>query len=284
MDSAFRNFIKKHDYLICVDSDGCVMDTMTCKHMHCFGPGVVDEWGLQNWEEDVLHLWNNTCLFRLTRGINRFKALDAVLTEINEKYTPIVGLQALKDWIATAPALSNDMLAARLAETEDEDSRICLRKALLWSREVNEAIDHLPLELKQPIYGAREALRAAARFADIAVVTSANRDAVQEEWNAYGLMQYASVLLAQDSGNKSYCISKLLEFGYEKDHVLMIGDAIGDARAAEKNGVWFYPVLVNWEEESWEMLHTTYLEIFRRGEFNNCQEEKTQVFIENLGG
>ena len=44
MDSAFQNYKKEHDYLICVDSDGCVMDTMTCKHMHCFGPGVVDEW------------------------------------------------------------------------------------------------------------------------------------------------------------------------------------------------------------------------------------------------
>ena len=51
-----------------------------------------------------------------------------------------------------------------------------------------------------------------------------------------------------------FIIAKLMEYGYEKEHVLMIGDAVGDARAAEKNGVWFYPVLVNWEEESWEDL------------------------------
>lgn len=284
MDSAFQNFKKRHDYLICVDSDGCVMDTMTCKHMHCFGPGVVDEWGLQRWEEAVLHLWNNACLFQMTRGINRFKALDAVLTQIHEKYTPIVGLQALKDWIAEAPALSNDMLSERVEQTEDEDGRICLQKALLWSRASNEAIEHLPLELRQPVEGAAEALAEAAKFADIAVVTSANRDAVIEEWTAYGLMQHAAVLLAQDSGSKSYCIGKLLEFGYEQDRVLMIGDAVGDERAAEKCGVWFYPILVNWEEESWDMLRDTYLEIFRQGEYGRCQEEKRQVFIENLGG
>lgn len=284
MDSAFKNYTKKHDYLICVDSDGCVMDTMTCKHMHCFGPGLIDEWGLQDWAEDILHLWNNVCLFRLTRGINRFKALEVVLSEIHEKYTPIVGLNALKDWVATAPALSNDMLAARLAGTEDEDGRICLQKTLLWSRAVNDAIDQLPLELRQPIDGAKDAMKAAAAFADIAVVTSANRGAVQEEWSAYGLMEYTNVVLAQDSGSKSYCISKLLEYGYAPDHVLMIGDAVGDARAAEKCGVWFYPVLVNWEEESWEMLQLTYLDVFRRGEYGSCQEEKQQVFLENLGG
>lgn len=284
MDSALKDFVKKHDYLICVDSDGCVMDTMTCKHMHCFGPCLVDEWGLESWEEDVLHLWNNACLFRLTRGINRFKALSVVLEQIHKKYTPIVGLSALQEWVANTKALSNESLAACLEQTEDEDSRICLQKALLWSREANEAIDHLPIELKQPVYGAREALKAAARFADIAVVTSANRDAVQEEWNSYGLMKYARVLLAQDSGSKSHCIAKLMEYGYEKEHVLMIGDAVGDARAAEKNGVWFYPVLVNWEEESWDMLRQTYLEAFYRGEYGAYQEEKKQVFLENLGG
>ena len=37
---------KKHDILICVDSDGCAMDTMNIKHMKCFGPCLVEEWGL----------------------------------------------------------------------------------------------------------------------------------------------------------------------------------------------------------------------------------------------
>ena len=36
--SVFDFFEKKRDYLICVDSDGCAMDTMNCKHIHCFGP------------------------------------------------------------------------------------------------------------------------------------------------------------------------------------------------------------------------------------------------------
>ena len=39
--SVFESFVRKHDFLVCVDSDGCVMDTMNCKHFHCFGPCLV---------------------------------------------------------------------------------------------------------------------------------------------------------------------------------------------------------------------------------------------------
>jgi len=45
--SVFDTFEKKHDYLVCVDSDGCAMDTMNCKHIHCFGPCMVTEWALE---------------------------------------------------------------------------------------------------------------------------------------------------------------------------------------------------------------------------------------------
>ena len=40
-------FKKDKDYLICVDSDGCAMDTMDIKHFNCFGPCMVAEWGLE---------------------------------------------------------------------------------------------------------------------------------------------------------------------------------------------------------------------------------------------
>ena len=52
--SIFDSFERKHDYLVCVDSDGCVMDTMNCKHFHCFGPCMVTEWGLEEWKDAIL--------------------------------------------------------------------------------------------------------------------------------------------------------------------------------------------------------------------------------------
>ncbi len=282
--SVFDSFEKRHDYLICVDSDGCVMDTMNCKHMHCFGPCMVTEWALEQWEEPILRRWNNINLFQMTRGINRFKALAMILSEIDRQYTPIVGVEALQHWADTAHALSDDSLVEQINKTQDEDARLILQKTLQWSMAVNESITRLPEELKLPFAGAAEGLAAAARIADVAVVSSANRDAVEEEWEKYGLAPYADILLAQDCGSKTHCIAEMLKFGYEKDHVLMVGDAPGDYEAAEESGVWFYPILVNWEEESWMEFVEKALTMFSNNDYSTCQAEKKQVFVENLGG
>jgi len=267
-----------------VDSDGCAMDTMNCKHFHCFGPCMVEEWALEPWQDEILRRWNDINLFQMTRGINRFKGLAMALGEISKKYTPILGVEALQNWADTAPALSNDGLAQAIAQAQDEDTRLVLSKALNWSIQVNEAITRLPEDLKIPFPGAGAGLAAAAQVADVAVVSSANRDAVEEEWEKYGLLANANILLAQDCGSKSHCIAQMLKFGYEKDHVLMVGDAPGDCDAAEKNGVWFYPILVNWEEESWKEFVETTLPTFLAGEYGRCQQDKKQVFVENLGG
>ena len=79
-------YTKQKDFLICVDSDGCAMDTMDIKHFRCFGPCMVTEWGLEEWQAAILDRWNEVNLYTMTRGINRFKGLALALTEINEKY------------------------------------------------------------------------------------------------------------------------------------------------------------------------------------------------------
>lgn len=282
--SVFDQFEKKHDFLVCVDSDGCAMDTMNCKHFHCFGPCMVEEWALQAWEEDILRRWNEINLFQMTRGINRFKGLAMALSEINEKNTPIVGVDALIEWADNAPALSNDGVTKAVQEAVTEDAKLCLTKALRWSLAVNESITRLPEELKVPYPGAKEGLAAAKEFADVAIVSSANRDAVEEEWEKHGLLAHTDILLAQDCGSKAHCIQTMLGFGYDPAKVLMVGDAPGDCDAAEKNGVWYYPILVNWEEESWRELKERALGLLKNGTYGTIQAEKKQVFVENLGG
>ena len=284
MASIFDSFVRQHDYLVCVDSDGCAMDTMNCKHIHCFGPCMVAEWGLQQWEDAILRRWNVINLFQMTRCINRFKGLAMALSEINDRYTAIPGVAALVDWAANAPALSNDAVAAAAEAAEDEASRLCLQKALSWSKAVNAAINTLPEELKIPYAGAREGLAAAAVFADVAVVSSANRDAVEEEWSKHGLLEHTDILLAQDCGSKAHCISEMLKFGYDPAKVLMVGDAPGDCDAAESNGVWYYPILVRSEEESWRELRECGFAKLQEGSFAPYAAEKKQQFLTNLGG
>ena len=282
--SVFDSFERKHEYLICVDSDGCVMDTMNCKHFHCFGPCMVAEWGLEEWKDAILERWNEINLFSMTRGINRFKGLAMALKEIDGQYTPIIGVDALVRWVDAAPALSNEAIAKAAADAADEDARLVLEKALAWSRAVNAAIVELDESLKVPYAGAKEGLAAAHAFADVAMVSSANRDAVEEEWGKFGLLEHTDIVLAQDVGSKAACIAAMLEFGYDPDKVMMVGDAPGDCDAAEKNGVHYYPILVNHERESWAEAVAVAFGKLQDGQYTPYGAQKKQEFLANLGG
>ena len=282
--SIFDTFERKHDYLVCVDSDGCVMDTMNCKHFHCFGPCMVTEWGLEEWKEEILDRWNVINLFSMTRGINRFKGLAMALGEIDKQYKPITGIAALQHWVEVAPALSNDGVIKAAAEAEDPDAKLVLEKALSWSKAVNAAIVQLDEALKVPYNGAKEGLAAAHAFADVAMVSSANRDAVEEEWGKFGLLEHTDIVLAQDVGSKAACIAGMLKFGYDPSKVVMIGDAPGDCDAAEKNGVHYYPILVNHEKESWDEAIAVAFGKLQSGDYAAYGTEKKTQFLQNLGG
>ena len=282
--SIFDSFERKHDYLVCVDSDGCVMDTMNCKHFHCFGPCMVTEWGLEQWKDEILERWNVINLFSMTRGINRFKGLAIALSEINRKYVPITGITALEHWTNTSPALSNNAIAKAADDATDPDTKLVLQKALSWSEAVNAAIVNLPEELKVPYSGAKEGLSAAHTFADVAVVSSANRDAVEEEWSKFGLLEHTDIVLAQDVGSKAACIAEMLRFGYDVKKVIMIGDAPGDCEAAEKNGVWYYPILVNHEKSSWDEAVFTAFTKLQSDTYAEYEVQKKKEFLSNLGG
>ena len=282
--SIFDSFQKKHDYLVCVDSDGCVMDTMNCKHFHCFGPCMVKEWGLEQWQEEILARWNVINLFSMTRGINRFKGLAMALSEIHETYKPIEGITALQHWANTAPALSNDGVAKAAEAAADPSAKLVFSKALAWSKAVNAAIVELDEALKVPYEGAKEGLAAAHAFADVAMVSSANRDAVEEEWGKFGLLEHTDIVLAQDVGSKAACIAEMLKFGYDATKVVMVGDAPGDCDAAEKNGVHYYPILVNHEKESWEEAIALAFPKLRSGGYAPYGAEKKLAFLRNLGG
>lgn len=274
-----KNYEKKKEFLICVDSDGCAMDTMDIKHIRCFGPCMVEEWGLEQWKEPILERWNEINLYTMTRGINRFKGLAKMLGEVHETYMEIEDLPALEKWVEESSELSNQALADAIREKES----IALKKALSWSVKVNEKINDLPFDVKKPFAGVKEALAAAHEKADIAIVSSANLQAVEEEWELYGLLKHVDILLAQDTGSKAFCIGELVKKGYNVRNVLMTGDASGDYEAASKNGVFFYPILVRHENESWEEFRNEgALRLFDGSYEGAYQEKKIAEFMDNL--
>ena len=104
-----------------------------------------------------------------------------------------------------------------------------------------------------------------------------------EEWERFGLLGYTDIVLAQDAGSKAFCIGELLKAGYEKYHVLMCGDAPGDLDAAEQNGVFYYPILVRHEKESWrEFRETAVGKLLEETYGGDYQKKKTEKFLNNL--
>lgn len=242
-----ENYQKRKQFLVCVDSDGCAMDTMDIKHKKCFGPCLIEVWNLQQWEEEILDRWYEINLYSELRGINRFKGLAIALKEINEKYIVIEALESFLNWVEETKELSNESLMEQISKNKT----VCLEKALQWSDNLNKKIKDLLPQEKIPFENVKEVLKRVHQYADIAIVSSANYEAVREEWSDHGLLDHIDLLLSQNIGSKSHCIHELLGKGYDTNQVIMIGDAPGDEKAADENHILFYPILVKQEAESW---------------------------------
>lgn len=265
---------KEKEYLICIDSDGCALDTMNSKHFQCFGPEWIRQFGLEEVEKEALEYWNRINLFTKTRGINRFKGLAKGLEWAKERGYEIPGLEEFAGWTKETKELSNPAL---LAECQKEKNP-CMEDALLWSIHVNLAIQNMEGE-DGPFENVREVMETLSDLADLAAVSSANGQAVEEEWTKYGLKSCCKVLLSQEAGTKAECIRRLLEKGYDKKKTIMVGDALGDYEAARQNGIWFYPIVVNREAESWERLGREAFLRLQEGTFDiRYQEELCREF------
>lgn len=276
-----NEFKKEKDFLICVDSDGCAIDTMDIKHIRCFGPCMITEWHLEKWQDEILARWNEVNLYTMTRGINRFQGLLSALETVDEKYQTVQGLEELREWVTGTKELSNQALEKAIAATQSQ----ILRKALHWSVMVNNNIKLIPQEEKLAFDGVAFGLAHAHRFADIAIVSSANSQAVLDEWDVQGLLRHVDIVLAQDTGTKLYCLQELKKKGYEKDHILMVGDAPGDLAAAQQAETLFFPILVKKEKESWAIFRSEAVEHFINESYAGAYAENNRKkFLENLSG
>ena len=146
------------------------------------------------------------------------------MERINQQITPIEGVESLAQWLEVTKELSN---AALIRYLEDNYSPF-LEKALHWSQAVSSAIGQIPVEDRRPYEGVAEALQAACLSSDVVVISAANPDAMYEEWELHGLAYFVDMILNQNIGPKKYCVSELLQKGYEPKKVLIMGDAMED--------------------------------------------------------
>lgn len=263
-------------FLICVDSDGCVMDSMEEKHRKFFCPLLIEVWELQPYADLVSATWMEINLYSKTRGLNRFAAFALLVETLGDKLHFCCSIQPALQWIAQQKAPSHRLLE----QTPVRGDVPALQRLYEWSCRVNSAIaqDTAPI---RAFAGAGDCLRAAAQRADVLVVSSANRRALETEWRHETLDRVVLALLGQDDGSKQQCIAAHKDF-YPAGHVLMIGDAPGDFAAARANGVLFYPILAGQEPSSWAQAPRALEHFFAGSYAGAAQNALLKDFFANL--
>ncbi len=264
----------KHNFLVCIDSDGCAFDSMEIKHKECFIPQIIKFWGLQpvsKYARDAAEFIN---LYSQWRGVNRFPALALTLDLLNDwpavqaRGSKIPKISNLRNWIDTESKLGNPALEAYVAAHPEEKDMV---KALAWSKEVNAIIADMVHDVP-PFPLVRECLELANTKADCFVCSGTPQATLEEEWRNNDIRKYVFTIAGQEQGKKAEHIAMANQDRYDVDNILMIGDAPGDMKAARANNAHFFPIIPGEEETSWEKLHAEGLPRFFANEYDKTYE------------
>ncbi len=256
----------QHEFLIGIDSDGCVFDSMELKHKECFIPAIINLYNLQAVSKYARETAEFINLYSRQRGINRFPGLVLTLQMLRQRPEVLargVSIEvpvSLDLWCRTETRLGNPALAARVRESNDPE----LQKVLDWSIAVNKLIDEM-VRAVPPFPRVRESLEAMSGRADVLVCSATPNAALEKEWDEHQLTKYVVKICGQEIGSKKEILANAKKYGPYK--TLMIGDAPGDLQAAKANACLFYPINPGAEEASWERLHDEGLQRFFEGRF-----------------
>ncbi|MDD3925454.1 MAG: HAD hydrolase-like protein [bacterium] len=272
---ALRDFRKEHDFLVGVDSDGCAFDTMEIKHKECFIPNIINCWELQAVSKYAREAAEFVNLYSKWRGTNRFPALlmvfDLLAERIEVKQRGIVMPQvdSLRKWVDTETRLGNVTLEKIVAETGDP----VLSQALEWSKAVNRSVEEIVRGVP-PFPFVRKSLQKINEHADALVVSATPHEALVREWQEHDIDCCVKVIAGQEMGNKKEHLSFAMKARYAPEHVLMIGDAPGDYKAAKANNALFYPINPGYEDASWQRFHEEAFDKFINGQYAGAYEAK----------
>ena len=267
--AALKNFQPKHDYFVGIDSDGCAFNSMEVKHNDCFSVNLIKHFGLPAVSRQVHQAWDFVNLYSQTRGCNRFKAILLVcdflreMPKVQRAGVSVPDFPYLREWAETETKLGNPTLKAMI-ENAAGAQREELSRVLEWSLAVNETISEIVHNLP-PFPGVRETLQGLQGRADAIVVSATPNEALEREWTEHNIDQYVAVIAGQEMGSKTEHLTLTAKGRYPSSHILMIGDAPGDLKAARDVGALFFPVNPGYEEESWARLVDVGIDKF----FNN---------------
>jgi len=267
-----RQFKPQHEFFIGIDSDGCAFDTMEIKHKECFGPNIIEHWGLQAVSKHAREAFEFVNLYSKWRGINRWPALKMVFDllrtrpEVQKRRARIPEGRAIQAFIDSGCTLSDAGLKEFMARTTDPQMLEELQRALKWSEAVNATIERMVHDVP-PFPFVRESLEKAYTKADLMVVSATPGAALAREWQEHDLAKYVRIIAGQEMGTKKDHLELAAKGRYPSDHILMVGDAPGDMKAARAIGALFFPINPGHEDESWERFYKEGLDRFFAGTY-----------------
>ena len=268
------------EFFVGIDSDGCVFDTMGIKQRECFCPAMIGSFGLQPVAWAVRECKEFADLFSKSRGANRHKTLERILVELlpSHPMTKLRGFQVpiLEHYFAwvndSQSLLSNEGLARAIEAALDGEAKEQLSLALKWSCWVNELIAEIVSGVP-PFPYVIESLEKISRSADAIVCSQTPNEALEREWAEHDVARFVRVIAGQEMGTKAEHLKFATEGRYKEGHVLMIGDAPGDFKAADANNALFYPINPGAESESWKRFAEVGFDKFINGEYAGSYEE-----------
>jgi len=268
-------------FFVGIDSDGCVFDTMGIKQRECFCPWTVSFFDLQPVAEAARECRIFADLFSKTRGANRHKTLKRILSEllpahphVKQRGFKVPQLPHYFAWVDDPKSiLSNDGLKKAIEATKDPLAKRELVLALEWSKKVNEVIAEIVRGIP-PFPYVRECLEKIGPMADVIVVSATPGEALVREWQEHDIAKYVSVIAGQEMGTKAQHLEYAAKGRYDKGHILMVGDAPGDLKAARANEALFYPVVPGKEAQSWKRFHDEAFDRFIEGKYAGEYEKK----------
>jgi phosphoglycolate phosphatase-like HAD superfamily hydrolase len=270
-----REFEPSKKFFIGIDSDGCAFDTMGIKQRECFCPWLIACFGLQPVAQAARECKEFADLFSKTRGANRHKTAKRIIAELLETH-PMVKARGFRvpqyphyfAWVDdTSSTLSNDGLKAAIAAADDPQAKKELELALAWSERVNWAVGEIVKDMP-PFPYVRESLEKIQPIADCIVVSATPDEALVREWNEHDIARYVRVIAGEEMVTKTEHLAMATGGGgHEAGHVLRIGDAPGDMKAARANNALFYPICPGREDKSWKRFAEEAIEKFVDGEY-----------------
>ena len=281
-EKQLKGFRKTKDFLVAIDTDGCVTDNMNGKHMMIFQPQYMEFyqlWDIESYFREVSEYYN---LFSVYRGCNRFLAIQYSLRALHarkdsrqaagSKGVKLPDVEPLDAYISYCEknklGLGNPSLEKYLATMPMD---LYLYKLLGWSEAVNRTFPFVKIP---PFENVRESLELMCEKADVMIVSQTPYDDLVNFWEHNGLLPYVQTIAGQEMGKKGHHIGTVMKAcGYDPSRVLMIGDADGDLKGVKENKGLFYPIPAGHEREAWKDF-PGYFSRFAEGSYAGETEKK----------